>query len=121
MTFREDELQQLDKIRIPRLLPKLGFNRYMKRAIVFGPAKYLGLGLVHLKGLHLAMQVETIVKHIQNKDKICQAAIAMIRWGQLTSGVRYSIMKNTRYIPPMEGAWLKNFRDKLHTIGGTLE
>eukprot|EP00957_Ditylum_brightwellii_P180083 13718010-Ditylum_brightwellii.AAC.1 len=67
------------------------------------------------------MQVETTVKDIQNKDKIGQAAIAMIRWGQLTSGVGYSIMKNTRDIPYMEGAWLKNFRDSLHTIGGTLE
>eukprot|EP00957_Ditylum_brightwellii_P020180 1522013-Ditylum_brightwellii.AAC.1 len=67
------------------------------------------------------MQVKTIVKHIRNKDKIGQAEIVMIRWGQLTSGVRYSIMKNTRDIPHMEGAWLKNFRDGLHTIGGTLD
>eukprot|EP00957_Ditylum_brightwellii_P159403 12133881-Ditylum_brightwellii.AAC.1 len=45
----------------------------------------------------------------------------MIRWGQHTSGVGYSIMKNTGDIPHIEGAWLKNFRDGLHTIGGTLE
>eukprot|EP00957_Ditylum_brightwellii_P180530 13751793-Ditylum_brightwellii.AAC.1 len=67
------------------------------------------------------MQVKTIVKHIQDKDKISQAATVMIRWGQLISGVGYSIMKNMGDIPHMEGTWLKNFRDGLHTIGGTLE
>eukprot|EP00957_Ditylum_brightwellii_P057201 4334467-Ditylum_brightwellii.AAC.1 len=40
-SFIEKELKTLDSILLPRLLPKLGYNRNTKRAIVFGPTRNL--------------------------------------------------------------------------------
>eukprot|EP00957_Ditylum_brightwellii_P164114 12495562-Ditylum_brightwellii.AAC.1 len=37
------------------------------------------------------------------------------------AGVGFPILKDTRDIPYLEGAWLKNFRDRLHTIKGTIK
>eukprot|EP00957_Ditylum_brightwellii_P010781 817559-Ditylum_brightwellii.AAC.1 len=57
----------------------------------------MGLGLAYLKGVHLAMQVEPIIKHIQNNDEIWEAALIMFQWAQHTAG------------------------DGLNTINGTIE
>eukprot|EP00957_Ditylum_brightwellii_P019479 1469544-Ditylum_brightwellii.AAC.1 len=93
----------------------------MKRAIVFCPARNLRIGLIHLKGLHLAMQVGVIVKHIRCGDEIGDSALTMICWAQHVMGVGFSILTDTRDIPHLKGVWLKNFRDELHTIGGAME
>eukprot|EP00957_Ditylum_brightwellii_P024977 1888906-Ditylum_brightwellii.AAC.1 len=41
----------------------------------------------------------------------------MMRWGQHAAGMGFSILKDTRDIPHLEGAWLKNVQDGLNTIG----
>eukprot|EP00957_Ditylum_brightwellii_P133962 10214726-Ditylum_brightwellii.AAC.1 len=61
MAFIDENFKQLNTIFIPKLPPKLGFNRNTQCSVIFDPTKYMGLGLVHLKGLPLAMQVETIL------------------------------------------------------------
>eukprot|EP00957_Ditylum_brightwellii_P077267 5872003-Ditylum_brightwellii.AAC.1 len=121
MTFIDEEHKQVNTILIPKLLPQLGFNRNTHCSVIFGPAKYMGLGLVHLKGLHLAMQVETIIKHIWNNEKIGESALIMFRWAQHTVGLEDSILKLTYHIPHLKGTWVNNFRDGLNTIKGTIE
>eukprot|EP00957_Ditylum_brightwellii_P051178 3879826-Ditylum_brightwellii.AAC.1 len=121
MTFIEEELKQLNTIIIPKLLPKLGFNRNTHCSVIFGTAKYMGLGLVCLKGLHLTMQVETIIKHIWNNDKIAESVSIMFWWVQHTVGLGDSILQHSYYIPHLEGTWVNNFRDGLNTIKETIE
>eukprot|EP00957_Ditylum_brightwellii_P019077 1436073-Ditylum_brightwellii.AAC.1 len=81
----------------------------------------MGLGLVHLKGLHFTMQVETIIKCIQNNDKIGESALIMFQWAQHTVGLGDSILQHTSRIPHIKGTWVNNFRDGLNTIKGTIE
>eukprot|EP00957_Ditylum_brightwellii_P050739 3847267-Ditylum_brightwellii.AAC.1 len=81
----------------------------------------MGLGLVHLKGLHLAMQVETIIKYIRNNDEIGGSALIMFRWAQHTAGLGDSILQHTYNIPHFEGTWVNIFRYGLNTINGTIE
>eukprot|EP00957_Ditylum_brightwellii_P057202 4334467-Ditylum_brightwellii.AAC.2 len=45
----------------------------------------------------------------------------MIQWTQDAAGLGFSFLKDTRDIPHLEGTWLKNFRNGLHTIGRTIE
>eukprot|EP00957_Ditylum_brightwellii_P206305 15347761-Ditylum_brightwellii.AAC.1 len=67
------------------------------------------------------MQMEVIIKHIRCSNEIGDAALTMIRWGQHAAGVGFSILKDTRDTPHLEGAWLKNFQDGSNTIGGMIE
>ena len=62
---------QCNKIQGPfmtALLPKLRINRHMKRAIIWGPRKYGGLGFKHMHTEQLLTTVRHIIGHVRKKS-----------------------------------------------------
>eukprot|EP00957_Ditylum_brightwellii_P202333 15329705-Ditylum_brightwellii.AAC.1 len=62
--FIDLELLQLHKILLPQLLPRAGYKYNVPHAVPLAPKKFLGAGFLHLKAVHLSLQVEMLLSHL---------------------------------------------------------
>eukprot|EP00957_Ditylum_brightwellii_P198838 15155830-Ditylum_brightwellii.AAC.1 len=79
------------------MLPRAGYNSTLPHAIAFALTQNLGMGLYHLKALHLASQVKTLLQHIQMKDSIGQTALIMLRWAQLAADTSVPVLEDALF------------------------
>ena len=61
-TFTERNLRDIQQKATELMLPKLGYNRKISRALVYGPVSHGGIGLYHLYGEQGRMQIYQFVK-----------------------------------------------------------
>ena len=71
--------------------PKFLFQNSFSKVLSMAPAKLMGCGIYYIKALHLAQQIEFIIKHIQAQTTGGKMALSMIRWGQLCVGTQQHI------------------------------
>ena len=64
-TFSSSQLDEIQKPSIRLLLPKLGLNRNMPRAVIFGPRALGGLELMNLKVEQPAINIQTTIGHLR--------------------------------------------------------
>jgi hypothetical protein len=64
------------------MLPRAGFKFNFPYAVAFAPQEFLGVGIKHLKAIHLALQVEMLLKHVRANNSVGKTAEIMIRWAQ---------------------------------------
>eukprot|EP00957_Ditylum_brightwellii_P058558 4440526-Ditylum_brightwellii.AAC.1 len=102
------------------MLPRAGYNSTFPHALVSAPTQNLGMGLYHLKALHLASQVETLLQHIQMNNSIGQTVLIMLRWAQLAAGISVPVLEDTGRLPYIEGSWIASIRDGLITINAKI-
>eukprot|EP00957_Ditylum_brightwellii_P008877 672542-Ditylum_brightwellii.AAC.1 len=102
------------------MLPCAGYSSTFPHAIAFAPTPYLDMGLYHLKALHLASQVETLLQHIRMKDSVGQTALIMLQWAQLAAGTSVPVLEGAGRLPYIEGSWIANIRDGLITINAKI-
>jgi hypothetical protein len=77
-TFSELECKKIQSPFYNALLPKLGINRHMPRALLHGPLQLAGLGLVNLHAEQLAMHVTGLIIQIRKNDRVGQTMLACI-------------------------------------------
>ena len=65
--FTEEECNKLMVPFYAAMLPKMGFNRHIPKAVRFGPKKYNGKGLVHLAVHQHAKHLEEFVLNIRRE------------------------------------------------------
>jgi hypothetical protein len=74
-------------------LMKLGFNRNTARRVVYGPARYGGLGFRDLAVEQGIAQVELFIRHTRagsSQGKLLRIALS---WWQLVIGVSYPLLE----------------------------
>lgn len=60
------------------LLPKLGLNRHMPRALLQGPRNVAGLELVDLEAEQIAQHVTGLISQLRKNDRVGQTMNACI-------------------------------------------
>ena len=63
---------------ITSLIPKINCNRHTPRRIVFGPQKYVGMGIIPLYSLHAWETSRKIAYHIRRQYSIATLILASI-------------------------------------------
>ena len=86
-TFSATECKKLQSPFYAALLPKLGINRHMPRALLHGPQQVAGLGLINLEAEQLAMHVTGMVAQLRKNDRVGQTMHASIDALQLYLGI----------------------------------
>ena len=77
-TFSAVECKQIQSPFYAALLPKLGINRHMPRALLHGPLQVAGLGLINLYAEQLAMHVTGMISQLRKNDRVGQTMHASI-------------------------------------------
>jgi hypothetical protein len=85
-TFTDIECNKIQSPFYTALLPKIGINRHMPRAILHAPSKLAGLGLVNLTAEQLSMHVTGLILQIRKFDRVGQTMLACIDALQLYLG-----------------------------------
>ena len=75
-TFSSSQLDEIQKPSICLLLPKLGLNRNMPRAVIFGPRALGGLELMNLKVEQPAINIQTTIGHLRREDRAADILLA---------------------------------------------
>ena len=83
------ELNQLQKPIINRILPALGYNRHLPRAVVFGSSKYGGLGMKHLYIDQGTKHITNFIKYYRNGGSIGQLLKISLRWLHVIAGFTF--------------------------------
>lgn len=102
-------------------LLKVGYNRNMPRAVVFGPRKYGGAGYARGYPSQCTTALHDLVRHIRVGDDCKKQALICLSFLQLIVGVEWDIMQHPnlplQYLPK---CWLVMLRDFLGKIDGSL-
>jgi hypothetical protein len=77
-TFSRKECQKIQSPFYGVLLPKLGINRHMPRALLHAPAQLAGLQLLNVEAEQLALHVAGVIKQVRKQDRVGQTMIACI-------------------------------------------
>lgn len=81
--------EQCQAIQIPffqAILPRMGFNRHIPKAIRFGPLKYNGKGLADLETHQLAQHLDRLVGYIRRGEEVGDILQLQIETHQLLIG-----------------------------------
>lgn len=69
-----------------KALPKMGINRHMPHAIVFGPIEYAGMDFHHIYSNQIIKHITTILNHIRRNDFTGNTFIKNIHAYSITIG-----------------------------------
>jgi hypothetical protein len=115
---------QLDSIQRPMMnaiLPKMGYSSKTTRDIVFGPNKYLGIGLRHLGYEQGVQQCILLLKHLRANQKLGQILRIGLAWFQLHAGISQPILECPHLdLPYLEIGWFRSLRTFLCSINTKL-
>jgi hypothetical protein len=115
------QLHHAQKKMITTSLSKMGYSSKMSRKVVFGPRRYLGIGMRHLyyeQGIEQTLQS---LKHIRSDSPLGSFFQIGVDWTQLHAGVSYPILEKTQpSLPHLEPGWCTSMRDSLGNIDASI-
>lgn len=86
-TFNTDQLHEIQKKFIYLLLPKIGLNRHMPRAVIYGPKKYGGREIMDIRLEQPILHYLHNLGHLRRKDMAGKALSITLNDTQLESGL----------------------------------
>ena len=117
-TLSEKQLKDIESEAVNALLNKMGYNKNMPRAVVFGPIKHGGIGMPHMFTEQGAAQTTELLKHVRSDSPSGVMARIAINWYQLSTGVGFDTLEEPFYkIKHAEGLWINSIRKFLRKSG----
>ena len=82
------EIEQLHRIYIPRLLPRLGYQSSFPRAVTFAPKIVGGIGLVPLNTIITQRKITFMIRQFRAHADLGKVLLINLRWTQIQAGRR---------------------------------
>lgn len=114
------KLEALQRRTINIILPKLGYNQHMARAIVFGPERFGGLGLQNLVTEQGAAKVIFVMGHIRSRSNLDTTLRVLLESYQIHAGMLTSALEDTSPHNYLRSPWVQTLREFLHQINGQI-
>lgn len=96
-TFTDKECDRIQSKFYMAMLPKIGFNRHMPRATIFGPHRYGGMNMMDMKTEQIAQHTANVIAQIRKNDKVGQTMRAAIDCYQLYLGIGKQFFATSAY------------------------
>jgi hypothetical protein len=98
-TLSYKECEDVQRAVIAAILPKMGIVRNAARKVVFGTAKYGGLGLDHLATIQNCSRLQYLIGHIRSKNITSKLICQQLDYTQLEIGCSAQVLgqDNTHY------------------------
>jgi hypothetical protein len=95
----------------------MGYSSKTTRDVVFGPRKYLRIGLRHLGPEQGVQQPLLLLKHVQANQKLSTLLRIGLSWFQLQAGIKEPILECPNLeVPYLEIGWFRSLRQFLCSI-----
>jgi hypothetical protein len=107
---------------IAMILPKMGIVRNAARKVVFGTAKYVGLGLDHLATIQNYSRLQYLIGHIRSKSITSKLIRKQLDYTQLEVGCSAQVLGQdfTRYSQAILCPnWITSIWESLHACKAT--
>jgi len=98
-SFQEADWNDVTRIAVRALLPKMGFNRNTSRDMVFGPRRYGGIGMVHRFAKKGAEGLCHLIQQIRWGRELGIMMVAVLSQLQLLSGRGQGLLENPEPMP----------------------
>jgi hypothetical protein len=92
-TMNYRQLDAIQKPMINAILPKLGYSSKTMRDVVFGPRKYIGIGIRHLGSEQGVQQTLLLLKHLRANQKLSTLLRIGLTWFQLQAGITQPVLE----------------------------
>jgi hypothetical protein len=92
-TLTFNQLDSIQKPMMNAILPKMGYSSKTTRDVVFGPSRYLGIGLIHLGYEQGIQQCILLLKHLHANQKLRQLRCIGLAWFQLHAGISKPVLE----------------------------
>jgi len=116
--------QQLDAAQLPvlsALLPGMGYNRNMARAVVYGPAEWGGANLQRLYNHQGCGLIAMFVKHWRDDGPVGDTLRHLVEWAQYLAGTGRKIMEDPEPLPHIPSNIIQATCLYMRTIDVTME
>jgi hypothetical protein len=113
----------LDKIQQPlthAILPKMGYNRHLPRAIVYAPEQLGGLGIQQLAVEQGIAHVQHLIGSIRAHNENYRTIMTLLESYIITSGILSNPLVNMMPTPYIDARWIETTRIFLHSINASI-
>jgi hypothetical protein len=122
-TFSYKECEDVKRAVIAAILPKMGFVRNAARKVLFGTAKYGGLGLDRLATIQKYSRLQHLIGHIRSKSITSKLIRQQLDYTQLEIGCSAQVLGQdfTRYSQAILCPnWITEIWELLHACNATV-
>ena len=120
--FTSSQLDTVQRTALCILLARCGYNRNMKRAVVFGPSEYGGAGFLRLYDHQGISQVTTFIRHWRKGTVLGQLLRVLVTWCNYSVGMSTSVVTDVHTpLPHLESKWLGSLRQYLASVDAWIE
>ncbi len=102
--------ERLHRLSTSTILNKMGYHRFLPRAMVFAPRTLGGVGLCHLYHEQCAQQIMILLRHLRAKSSLGKTLEILVRTYQLWAGMPQSVLINTEKLSWIPDHWLTKVR-----------
>jgi len=102
--------EQIHWLSMSTLLNKMGYHRFLPRAMVFVPWTMGGIGLCHLHHEQCAQQLIILLCHLRTKSPLGQTLEILVHTYQLWAGMPQSVLAHTKPYSWIPDHWLTIIR-----------
>ena len=120
--FSRAELSTIQRKAMSIIIARCGYNRHMRRDIIYGPLELGGANFRHLYVEQGLGQVKYILRHWRSESLAGQLLKCLMHWIQVTVGVSYPILSEVHPpLPHLESKWIASVRLFLASINASIE
>ena len=122
--FQPSDLLRIQRPAINTILPKMGFNRHLPRAVVFGPRNLGAMGLPSLVYEQGLQQIQFIGRHLRSPTSPLRSLFQIaIEWFRILAGYTTCPLASPHLpIAHVElASWFKSLKEFLATIRHSLD
>ena len=115
-TFNYTQLDTIQHPIIQTIISRLGYNRHMPKAVVYGHTSVGGMGFQHLMVLQGMQKIKHLLQSYRHRTPLFGILQTTIQWAQHIAGIKESIFIDTStFIPSLQTEhWITTLRTFLH-------
>jgi hypothetical protein len=122
-TLSYKECEDVQRAVVAAILPKIGIVRNAARKVLFGTAKYCGLGINHLATIQNYSRLQYLIGHIRSKSITSKLIRQQLDYTQLESGCSEQVLSqdyNQYSQAILCPNWITAIRESLHACKASL-
>jgi len=104
---------RIHRLSTSTLLNKMGYHRFLPRAMVFAPRTMGGVGLCNLHHEQFAQQLIILLRHLRAQSSLGKTLEILLRTYQLWAGTSKPVLAHPAPYPWIPDHWLTNVRETM--------
>jgi hypothetical protein len=116
----EKEINEIQQKSTSTFIRLQGYDISYPRAVIYGPKKMGGVGLLKLSVEGNCNKVEIIISHMNAKTKLGQEILINLNWLQIHSGRSCMVINSFKKVDYIQNNWFFPIKEFLNKINGKI-